>query len=657
MCMSRWLPTAFAVALLLSPVVAATAAAQPVNLQDVVVTGTRSPHALADVPVETLVISREEIERAPVQNLPQLLRTLPGVSATNLDDTLASDNLRLTVRGLQLNEGYGLILVDGKRIHGGLGAHGDYGISLNQIPLSMIERIEVVKGASSALYGADAMAGVINIITRAVPAQASVAGGINYGLYDVLPRAGVKAEDPTRRTALVHANLGAPVGESSGVMLQFAHQSDEGSDRVPQTTRRDSVLGKWHTALTDTWSVDLAGDLAWSRRDAPPATARYDRKLDDYRASAALNYKDDRHAWTLSGYRFNQDFEQGYDGFPHGFRFGDIGYYQAETVYTYFGERHWLTVGAEAQRQRLDYLFNNYRDGALEAQVKVKENVDIYSVFIQDEIWLLNERLILVPGVRFEDHSRFGGEFNPKFSASLRTGEATTWRASVGRAFKSPTIRQLYYEGLYRHGDTYHESNPNLDPETAINANLSVEQTWWGGLLWGSFGVFRTDIKDMVVRFDTGRISEDDLALPIESYENVQKARIQGAELAFRAGGPRGFTLRGSGAWTSAENRDTDLDLPYVPNYTAALIPGYVAADGLTGVETTLLAVGRQYRNTANTQRVDAHQIVDVRLWRELGPQVTASLDFGNIFQSNKGDKEFAFRQGRSVVAGLNARF
>jgi outer membrane receptor for ferrienterochelin and colicins len=101
--------------------------------------------------VETLVIPREEIERAAVRNLPQLLRTLPGTSATNLDDTLASDNLRLTLRGLQLNEGYGLILVDGQRVHGGLGAHGDYGISLNQIPLSMIERIEVVRGASSGL--------------------------------------------------------------------------------------------------------------------------------------------------------------------------------------------------------------------------------------------------------------------------------------------------------------------------------------------------------------------------------------------------------------------------------------------------------------------------------------------------------------------------
>lgn len=626
----------------------------PVALEEVVVTGTRSPHALADVPVETLVIPREEIERAAVRNLPQLLRTLPGTSATNLDDTLASDNLRLTLRGLQLNEGYGLILVDGQRVHGGLGAHGDYGISLNQIPLSMIERIEVVRGASSALYGADAMAGVINIITRPVPASAGGSAGVSYGIYDVLSRAGVDAVNPTRRSALVHANLGAPVGQASGVLLHFAHQSDEGADQNPQDTRRDAVRAKWRTALSDVWSVELAGDLAWSRRETFSQPARFDRKLDDSRMAAALRYKDDVHAWNLSGYRFNQDFEQGYEGFLHGYRFGDIGYDQAESVYTYFGEGHWLTLGAEAQRQRLDYQFNNYRNGVLEARIPVKENIEIYSLFVQDEIWLLDERLVLVPGVRFEDHSRFGGEFNPKFSASLRTDEATTWRASVGRAFKSPTIRQLYYEGLYRHGDNYVESNPNLDPETAVNANLNLEQSWLGGRLWTSLGVFRTDLKNKVIQVDTGRDFE---GIPIQSYENVQKARIQGAELSFRAAGSHGFFLRGSAAWTSTENRDTGLDLPYVPIYTASLTPGYQTTAGRCGVEATLIGVGRQYRNVANTQLVESHRVVDLRVWHMLGPQITASLDFGNLFASAKGDKDFAFRQGRSIVAGLNAHF
>lgn len=632
------------------------ASAQPEShpLKEVVVTGTRSPHLLEEVPVETVVISREEIERSPAQNLPQLLRTLPGTSATNLDDTLAADNLRLTFRGLQLNEGYGLILVDGRRVHGGLGGHGDYGISLNQVPLSMIERIEVVKGASSALYGADAMAGIINIITRSVPEKAGGAVGVRYGIYDILPRAGVKATDETRNEAIVHGSVGAPVGERSGFLLQFSHQSDEGSDSVPQDTVRDTLQGKWHTGLTENWSIDLDGLLSWARRDTFNRPERYDRECDDYRAGAVLNYKSEKQSWTLSGSRFDQSFEQGYPGFQHGYRYGDVGIDQLETVYTRFGERQWLTVGAEARWQALDYVFNNYRNGTLEAQVPVKENIETYSVFVQDEIWLLDERLILVPGVRYEDHSRFGGEVNPKLSASLRTGEATTWRASVGRAFKSPTIRQLYYEGLYRHGNNYVESNPNLDPETAINANIGVEQLWFGGRLSGSLGVFRTELKNKVVQTDTGRFLD---GISIQSYENVEKARIEGVEAAFRAGGPRGLFVKGSGAWTEAENRNTGLDLPYVPRYTVTLIPGYVTPAGATGTEAILTAVGRQYRNQANTQRIETHQVVDLRLWQALGPGATASLDLGNLFGSDKGDDAFAWRRGRSIALSLNAVF
>ncbi len=644
-------------ALLAGGAVAPLAAQPPVTLQEVVVTATRSPHALADVPVETVVIGREEIERSTAQNLPQLLRTLPGTSATNLDDTLASDNLRLSVRGLQLNEGYGLILVDGRRVHGGFGAHGDYGISLNQIPLSMIERIEIVRGASSALYGSDAMAGVINIITRPVPEAASGSVGVRYGTYDVLPRAGFTLNDRTRHQGFAHASVGAPVGARSGFFLQFARQFDQGSDQSPQDTVRDTLLGKWHTELSPRWSVTLDGALAYSRRETAAAsgtTERYDRKYDDYRAGASLGYRSDAHAWSLSGHRFHQDFTHGFPGFQFGHRFGEVVIDQAETIFTRFGRRHWVTVGAEAQRQKLDYVFHNFRGGELETLVPVRESIETYSLFLQDEIWLQNDRLILVPGVRYEEHARFGDEVNPKLSASLRTGAATTWRASVGRAFKSPTIRQLYYEGPFRHGNYFIESNPGLRPETAVSTNASVEQVWLGGRLWWSFGLFHTALRDKVVQVDTGRSIDD---IPVQSYENVQRARIQGAELAFRAVGPRGFAVRGSAAWTDSEIRDTGLDIPYVPTYTATLIPGYVSASGLTGAEALVTAVGRQFRNVANTQTVCAHRVVDLRLWRSLGEKTTASLDLGNIFASHMGDEDFAFRQGRRIALALNSRF
>lgn len=642
---------------MIAPPPLTAAANAPVALQEIVVTGTRTPHLIDEAPVETLVVTREDIERAPVANLPQLLRTLPGISAALLDDNLASDNLRLTMRGLQVHDGYGLILIDGRRSHSGLGGHGEYGVSLNQLPLSMVERVEVVRGGASALYGADAMAGVINIITRPVPKEAEGTAAINYGVYRVMSRQGQSVDDPDRRQARLHAGGGAPVGENSGFYLNFAHESDEGAGVSPQTARRDSVLGKWHTQLSPAWSVDFSLDLAKSRQDTVPSeTARYNRQHDEYRLGAGADYQEDAHGLKLSAYHYNNDFETGFPGNQHAYRFGDVGYTQAESVYTYFGQRHWLTLGVEAQRQKIDYTFISYPDGVAGDPVPVRENVDTYSVFVQDEIWLLDERLVLVPGVRYEDHSKFGGELNPKLAASLRTGEATTWRASVGRSFKSPTMRALYYGDLQQHGNRMERSNPDLDPETAINYNLSVERQWYDGALWSSLGLFRTDIKDMVVRADTGEIDAPS-GLPIHTYSNVDRARLEGVELSLRTAGWHNLSLRGGATLTRTENRETGNDLPFTPRHTFSLTPGYQWRKGSGGAELTLLAVGRQYRNAANTQEVDSHQVVDLRLWQKLGENLTASLDFNNVFASHKGDEEFGPRQGRGIGVGLSGRF
>jgi len=619
---------------------------------DVVVTGTRSPHTLSDVPVDTVLISRDEIERSSANNLPQLLRSIPGMSVTNLDDTIGADNLRLTLRGLPLNDGYGLILVDGQRVHGGLGAHGDYGVSLNRIPLSMIERVEIVKGASSALYGADAMAGVINIITRSVPERRSGTVGADYGIYDVMPQKGSSVEESTRRRQQAYASFGSPVGQASGLLIQLAQEADEGTGRSPQQTTRDSAMARWSTGFGDNLRATLGGDFSRSLRETSRSVTdhRYDREIDEYRISTSLQYDSTIESWRLSGYTYKQDFIQGYPGFTHGYRFGDTGYDQAEAVYTWYGNNQWLTMGAEAQRQSLDYTIHNYADdGTLESEIDVDRNIDIYAVFLQDEIFLQNGRITLVPGIRWEDHSVFGSEFNPKLSAAIQSAEDVTWRMSVGRAFKSPTIRQLYYDDMYRHGNDVRQSNPDLSPERAVNYNISVERGFPDSGWWTSIGAFRTDLKDKVVRYDTGSIvtiGGDDY--PVLSYRNIDEARIEGIELSFRNLRRVGFTLRGSAGWTRAEDRNTGKDLPFVPEYTASLVPGYVSATGRTGIESTLTAVGSQYRDTDNDDSIDSHYVVDIRIWRQLTDRMRASVDAGNIFESHRGEEEHAHRMGRS---------
>ena len=153
------------------------------NLGHVVVTPTKTKRALADVPVETNLITKREIESSNAQTVSDLLKYTPGLCIGMNKDSDHAGNLhwRTTFRGLRLNEGYGLFLVNGQRVKGG--GMGEYGYGINQISPEMIERIEVVKGSGSVLYGSDAMAGVINVITRSIPEKRFFS---SYGLADFM---------------------------------------------------------------------------------------------------------------------------------------------------------------------------------------------------------------------------------------------------------------------------------------------------------------------------------------------------------------------------------------------------------------------------------------------------------------------------------------
>jgi len=137
--------------------------ADPFDLGQIVVTGTKTPHLMEDTPVRTRVISREQIEKSGVTKAADLLRSLPGVNISGGAPGAVSSRSTALMRGLPAQ--YSLILLDGRRFKP---EHIHTGVNLILIPIEMIERIEIVEGPASALYGSDAMGGVINIVTSPV---------------------------------------------------------------------------------------------------------------------------------------------------------------------------------------------------------------------------------------------------------------------------------------------------------------------------------------------------------------------------------------------------------------------------------------------------------------------------------------------------------
>lgn len=623
----------------------------PVVLEEVVVTATRTPHTLKDVPVETVVINRQDIERSNAQNAMDALKTVPGITSAVHDDVFGTYTWQAKMRGLSFNDGYGLILIDGQRMMGSgqSGGMGEYGIGLNQLPVEMIERIEVVKGPSSALYGSDAMAGVINIITRKSPDKASGRARVSYGWYKVKEKikSDGSVEKPSddgqsRNTSQAYVSFGDHPLEHLGYLIHYNYESADDISQEPIQSDRHSLMAKMDLTATDHLDLFLKGEVSdYEKTD--------NRQEESYRLSPGLEWRPtDDHFLAVKGYTYTWDFVHGYPGYSHGYKHGKTGFDQAELQYTwYVSDQHALTMGGEIQQQSIDYIINNV-DGSI---IRVKEDVDTHSLYGQDEINLFDD-LTLVAGLRFDDHSNFGSEANPKLSLMYSLSEATVFRASAGRAFKSPTIRQLYYDAPYRHGDYYVQSNQDLKPEIGIGYSVGLEQWFWDNRLMTSLGLFRNEVEDMVVNEDTGTLYD---GLPLLAYQNVEEATTQGIELLAKIDHQE-LSLTLAYTYTDSENKETGKDLTYVPAHSFSLAPAYEWSRYDFGVSGVLTYSGRQYTNSDNTSQIDGHTVVDARIYKDLDDKARLSFEADNIFDSDKGD-EGNYRSGRTLLVKMDVFF
>jgi outer membrane receptor for ferrienterochelin and colicins len=401
-------------------------------------------------------------------------------------------------------------------------------------------------------------------------------------------------------------------------------------------------MAKVNLAATDKIDIFLKGELSAYEKEG-------NRDEDSLRISPGMEWRlTENNILTVKGYTYNWDFVHGSPGYTHGYKYGEVGFDQGELQYTWYaGDHNTLTFGGELQRQTIDYTIEN-ANGSI---IQVDEEVDTASLYAQDEIILLDD-LTLVGGLRIDDHSVFGNEVNPKLSLMYNLFDSTTFRASAGRSFKSPTIRQLYYDVPYRHGEYYVQSNRELQPELGMGYSAGIEQWLLDGRLMASIGIFRNDIEDMVVREDTGTLYDD---IPLMSYYNVDEAVTQGVELLTKfIHDDLSLTL--AYTYTDSENKDAGLNLSYVPEHSFSLSPAYEFSRYNLGVSGVLTYTGIQYKDSGNTSEIDGHTVVDARVYKKLGDWATLSFEADNILDSNKGD-DGNYRSGRTFLVKLDTSF
>ncbi|MEM6730959.1 MAG: TonB-dependent receptor, partial [Myxococcota bacterium] len=487
---------------------------------ETVVTGTRTQRPLAETPVPTELILRSELEDFGQQGLDGVLRELPGVE---LEPSFNAIGLRLQ----GLDPSYVLILIDGERAIGRIGG----AVDLRRFRLENIERLEIVRGPSSALYGSDAIGGVVNIITRDVnqPLQSEAQSQVSA------------FEEGSELGALTVSGTVASGNEKQGYRLTAGLHRNESFDLDPTNVATTSGFSELYDVgararrrLNE--KVELIGRASYERRDLEAVDssvggggAVFDRFNITETASGSLTARVDFNEWAALQTRANVGYFR--DQFVSDQRNAVQGDQDQETeeilgqlesfATIQLGENHTLTTG-------IDVLVQNLSGERIqEEQADPRQR---YAVYAQDE-WAIAESLRLVPGLRFDSDSQFGSQLSPKLTARYDVTDEVVVRASYGAGFRAPDFRQLYL--LFENPGVGYvvTGNPDLGPERSQSVNLNTEWTPTSSLVVQLDGYANS--LDNLIDFDAvgGGIGGEPLRF---AYVNRESGYTTGATLRAR---------------------------------------------------------------------------------------------------------------------------
>jgi outer membrane receptor for ferrienterochelin and colicins len=479
-----------------------------VQLGTTVVTATKTEHTLADVPEATVVITKEEIEAQNATNVLEVLRWIPGIRISDAYGSMGGD--AYAIDGAPSD--YTLMLVDGNRVKGSY--------ILSEIPVSTIERIEIVKGANSLLYGSDALSGVINIITKRAPDRFTADLEASYSTSE-------------ENSNAEEVSIGFKLGKLRQ-LYTYGRKDVEGGEY-----ENDSFAGKFGFDIND--NAELKFDFRANQYDKEYTDMdRYDYLLE-------LDWDlDERSSLKAKGFFRDYSSVSHVGGATEGTE-EDSTYDEEEIVYTrLLGESHLVTAGYQRMGDGFDY------EGPSEEWTK---HQDSNSLFLQDEITVI-ESLVLVPALRVDFHSEWGHEFNPKLSMLWKVTETTSLRASWGTAFRAPTLTEMYRSTFHGHGSWgfWIVGNPALEPEKSETYRISVEKRFSNDF-HGSIALFRNDFKDMIKGGFT------DPSRTVYSYSNVAEAMTQGVEVDMKYYFMDSFQATLAYTYLDTEDKETGEEL------------------------------------------------------------------------------------------------
>lgn len=662
----------------------------------------RPAEIFQDTPVETELLTAEEIESLPARDASQVVRSLPGIRT---QQRIQGEEAVVSIEGMPPE--YTHVLVGGQRYTGEVGGVSD----LRDVPLENVERIEILRGSQSLRYGSDAAGGVIRIVPRDPPddgLQADLNGG--YGTDNDVQGSGT--------VGFGAANLGG--------QLSFDHDQIDGFN-APSDTDAVFVGGNSDSRRR---SRDTNGTFVWRPSESlllrSTAGFRYEDQIYAFDDVDEKSTRDDRRwrgvqevEWVasettrLSGaftyYFLETNSEVGRD-----FRLDEDEWkldLAGERYFEIFGVDHTLTLGLDARLDRL-------RLDEGEAPESVDPTVSDLSFegarredFNHTGIYLVGESELTrwfsaEYGLRVQLHSKFDTEYLPQIALVLKPLETLRLRFSYGRNHRNPSLRDLFQPAVPQLGGAYFlEGSPDLVPESSKSFRAGLEYTprsWLSCSVVGFYNEIEDNIRSNIDRYiSIGTVTEDDLTCPppviLETFcsfeanqdspccndeaeedefeqfrpvfkkTNLDSVKTRGAEVRLELRPHRSFDMQLGYTLLDTEVVDSNLiglaELPNSPKHTIDARIRVEAPRTRTGLtlrgrwrdKALIEGSGTGLLGFATQEYGESSFLLDGRLSQPVGERVEIYADALNLTDEREVDS-YVIR-GRTFFVGLRARF
>lgn len=516
---------------------------QEFALDDMVVTATRTESKVVDVPVNTTVISAEKIADRHYLDVADALKDVPGANV--LDTGVGAYEKKVVLNGDERV----LVLVDGKRVNIDMGTMSRASYDLNQMPdVSLIERIEVVKGHGGALYGSDAVGGVVNIITKKMDHSY---GKVSMGFGSH------QARDAKAMYTIKEGKTGVMVAASKYKQgyHEYKDAKTDANKRWPaaSTYENEKVSVKLSQELSETSNLELGYDFSKfegvrSYSTKAKSASFSNKKTNDFYA---------KYDWTVN------DKDQGF-----------IQLYRNKYDYYNAGDMYETDTGFEAQ-QNITLSDNNqlvvgasYRKAkALNAtSYTAEKSINNKAVFVSDQ-WEFAPNWTLDAGVRYDKHSTAGSKTTWSAGLNKKFDENSHAYFNWGQVFKAPTLDDLYYYYSFMDDNGFkYESygNPNLKPEKGDTWTIGYG-TKIADKTSVNISYFQSKLEDAI---DWDTTLSDNSSVSI--VRNVDKQKKNGMELSVAHELNDNWDLEASYTYIRVKNNEHGSgyvrDANYIPN-------------------------------------------------------------------------------------------